>query len=348
MTPRPGDNGGVFRPRTPPADRRASSVATAVAVLVLVLALALLAGCGAARSADPPLACGAAAVAATAAVDNTAADDIYGNELAGMEVSFDSAQVTGAADLSAAVAADDDAAARTAVSRLVFHPAWHIVRLRALDAGGRVLADVGGPYVIAPVHGFLRLHGRVVGSFVMSVQDDVGYTKLETRFIGNPVGIYVGGKLVAERDAALPGGPPSGAELTLGGVSYRVLSESYGAFPSGTLNAVILVPPPAGPAQAQPCSVVRAGEFGRIAERFARLAVSLPAHYPGFARTVQIYTGAEVFVREGTKQLASTSGTGPATLPSAGTVSYQGRRWLVFSFEPRPSTRVYVLAPPAA
>jgi hypothetical protein len=92
---------------------------------------------------------------------------------------------------------------------------------------------------------------------------------------------------------------------------------------------------------------VRAGEFGRIAERFARLAVSLPQHYAGFARTVTLYTGADVFVRDGTTQLASTGGAGPARIPSAGTVSYAGRSWLVFSFEPRPGTRVYVLAPPA-
>ena len=39
----------------------------------------------------------------------------------------------------------------------------HIVRLRVLQ-GGRLLADIGGPYIIAPVGGSLRFHGRVVGS----------------------------------------------------------------------------------------------------------------------------------------------------------------------------------------
>jgi hypothetical protein len=34
-------------------------------------------------------------------------------------------------------------------------------------------------------------------------------------------------------------------------------------------------------------------------------------------------------------------------LPNSGTVSYQGKSWLVFSFEPRLPTRVYVLIPPA-
>ena len=107
-----------------------------------------------------------------------------------------------------------------------------------------------------------------------------------------------------------------------------------------------VAPPPAQLAR-EPCATVRAGEFGRIAERFASLAFSLPEHYPGFARTVAIYTGADVFVRRGATQLAATGGAGPATLPNSGTVSYRGHRWLVFSFEPRPSTRVYVLAPSA-
>ena len=40
--------------------------------------------------------------------------------------------------------------------RIVYHPFWHIVRLRVLDASGRVLADFGGPDVIAPVSGTLR------------------------------------------------------------------------------------------------------------------------------------------------------------------------------------------------
>ncbi len=319
----------------------------ALAASAALLLLAVAVGCGATSFADPAAACGAGAQATIAAVDAGAADRIYGNELAGTEVSFDSAQVSGAADLLAAVAADNTVAAHAAVSRLVFHPAWHIVRLRALDASGRILADVGGAYVIAPVTGALRLHGRAVGSYVMSVQDDTGYTKLETRFVGNPIAIYVADRLVAERYAAFPPALPSGPQLSIGGVSYRVLSETYRAFPSGTLNAVILVAPPPAQVRADPCATVRAGEFGRIAERFAALAVSLPDHYPGFARTVAIYTGADVFVRRGATQLAAAGGAGPATLPISGTVSYRGRRWLVFSFEPRPLTRVYVLAPPA-
>jgi hypothetical protein len=131
------------------------------------------------------------------------------------------------------------------------------------------------------------------------------------------------------------------------GGDYRAVTEIYNAFPTGTLRAVILVAPPVALLTKQPCAVVRAGAFGRVAVRLARLASSLPEHYSDYAGTVRNYTGAEVFVRDGATQLATTGGAGPAVLPTSGTVSYQGTSWLVFSFEPRPSTRVYVLIPPA-
>ena len=332
----------MLDPRDWSTARRVGLLASAAVVIV---AVAVLARPGAATTANLSAPCAAATQATLAAVDATAANRIYANELAGTEVSFDLAQITGAADLLTAVATGNHAATLAAVSRIVYHPAWHIVRLRVLDAAGRILADVGGPYVIAPVSGTLRYRGRVVGGFVMSVQDDVGYTKLETRFVGDPVGIYLAGKLVAERYAPMPATPPSSPQVTAGGRSYLALVETYKAFPGGTLIAVILVAVPGVSIQHESCAVVRAGEFGRIAQRFAQLAVSLPQHYPGFARTVQIYTGAEVFVRDGHTQLASSGGPGPAALPTAGTVTYQGRSWLVFSFTPRPPARVYVLAP---
>ena len=60
-----------------------------------------------------------------------------------------------------------------------------------------MLADVGGPYIIAPVAGVLRLDGRVIGSYVMSVQDDYGFTLLESHAAGDPIAIYYHGKKVA-------------------------------------------------------------------------------------------------------------------------------------------------------
>jgi hypothetical protein len=316
----------------------------AAALATAALALAALAPAPA--TAGAASACGASTVATLAVADATVTTDIYRNELAGTEVSFDLAQITGAADLLGAVAGHDRAGTLRAVNRIVYHRHWHIVRLRALDASGHLLADVGGPYVIAPVSGVLRSGGRVVGSFVMSVQDDIGVAKLETHFVGDPIGMYVAGKLVAERGARFPLTQPGGSSLTLGSVSYHPVTQTYNAFPTGTLQAVILVAPPAVSLARQPCTMVRAGEFGRVGVRLAQLAPTLTQHYYGYAATVQIYTGAEVFVRNGAKQVTSSGGAGPAVLPRSGTVSYQGRTWLVFSFDPRPSTTVYMLIPP--
>jgi hypothetical protein len=319
----------------------------AAAVASGALALTALASAWPPAAAGAAPRCGAATSATIAAADAAVTTDIYRNELAGTEVSFDLRQITGAPDLLRAVAAGDRAAALKAVSRIVYHRHWHIVRLRALDASGHLLADVGGPYVFAPVAGVLRSGGRVVGRFVMSVQDDIGVAKLETHFVGDPIGMYLAGKLVAALGASFPPGQPTGSSLTLGGVTYQVVTGTYNAFPTGTLSAVILVPPPAPSLTRQPCAIVRAGEFGRVGVRLAQLAPTLTQHYYGYASTVQIYTGAEVFVRNGATQVTSTSGAGPAVLPTSGTVNYQGRPWLVFSFEPRPSTRVYMLVPPA-
>lgn len=318
---------------------------------------ALVAGAAAiavASSAWPAAAAGSSACIAStrgvlASVDAKVLNNVYANELAGQEVSDDLAQITSAPDLIAAVTADNAAATFKAVQALVYHPAWHIVRLRVLDASGRLLADFGGPDVIAPVSGVLRSSsGAQIGTFVMSVQDDVGVTKLESDFVGDPIGIYYGGRRVAELGAKFPRTQPTGALLTLGKVAYLPVSLTYNAFPNGTLHAVILVPPASKTQIAESCATVRANEFGRVAMRLTDLLGPIAQHYYGYSYWVHIYTGADVFVRaaDGT-QLAASDGSDPPPLPLSGSFSYQSQQWLVFSFEPQPTARVYLLVPPS-
>ena len=329
-----------------------------MACALAALALASCAGAGAGPSTNathslPPArpaatACGPAAQATVAAVDATVAEHIYANELAGDEVSSDIAHVTGAADLRKAVAADNLVAAFAAARRIVFHPAWHIVHLQVFDTAGKLLADFGGAYVIAPVAGVLRSGSRTIGRFLMSVQDDTGETKLETRFVGNPVAIYLSsGFLVADRYATFPPATPPGPTLTIGATRYAVVRQTFEAFPSGALVEVMLVPPPALPLAKLSCAAVRAQEFGRVALRLAALATDLPKQYPAYAATVAIYTGADVFVRSGGRLLGTSGGAGPAQPPTSGTISYLGRTWLVFSASPLPPARIYLLIPPS-
>jgi drug/metabolite transporter superfamily protein YnfA len=272
------------------------------------------------------------------------ATNIYRGELGGTETKIDLRHITGAADLLAAVAADDRRATLTAVQRIVYHSFWHIVRLRVLDAAGRVLADFGGPYVIAPVTGVLRsASGGVVGSFVMSVQDDAGFAKLEYRFVGDRIGIYVNGKLVVERGGSFPYLTPTGAGLKLDGVLYNEVPRTYDAFPNGTVTAVIAVPIPVTTLPVQSCTAVVVGEIARVAQRIAALFSPLAANYPAFVEIITADTGALVVVRLGLRTIAGSAGPGPLTLPESGPVVYLSQIWTVFSFAPTPPARIYLL-----
>ena len=67
----------------------------------------------------------------------------------------------------------------------------HIVRLR-VSAGGQLLSDVGGPYVLAPGHARrCACGGHTIGSFVLSIQDDEGYLRLTRRLAGLDVLMYM-------------------------------------------------------------------------------------------------------------------------------------------------------------
>jgi hypothetical protein len=121
-----------------------------------------------------------------------------------------------------AVATDDAAALRAQIVRFFQEPALHVVRIRATDASGRLVNDVGGPYVLAPASGPVRLDGRTVGTVTLSIQDDAGYIKLMNRFTGaavqlrTPAGIVPGSQSAhgpSFSGTAFPAGP---LRITLG------------------------------------------------------------------------------------------------------------------------------------
>jgi hypothetical protein len=124
-----------------------------------------------------------------------------------------------------AVAADDPAALRAQIVRFFQEPALHVVRIRAVTSSGRLVNDVGGPYVLAPASAPVRLHGRKVGTVTLSIQDDTGYIKLMSGFTGAQVVLTQDGRVV-------PGSmtPQRGATA----VKYVV-----GRFPSGPLHVAL-------------------------------------------------------------------------------------------------------------
>jgi hypothetical protein len=139
-----------------------------------------------------------------------------------------------------AVARRDPAATRAAVRRLV-NEHIHISRLR-VSAGGRLLADVGGPFVLAPVRASLRQGGRTIASFVLSIQDDEGYLRLAKRLAGLDVLMYMGPRLVKNSLGPSPGNVPAEGLYNYRGRTFRVFTFNAKAFPSGPLRIVVLAP----------------------------------------------------------------------------------------------------------
>jgi hypothetical protein len=139
-----------------------------------------------------------------------------------------------------AVAKRDKPATRAAVEALLHH---HIVRLR-VSAGDALLSDVGGPFVLAPVTAPLRLDGRTIGSFVLSIQDDEGYKRLANRLAGLDVLMYMGTRLVKSTLAGSPDSVPQSGPWSYRGKSYSAYTFKAEAFPSGPLRITVLIPLP--------------------------------------------------------------------------------------------------------
>jgi hypothetical protein len=149
-----------------------------------------------------------------------------------------------------AVAERNPVTARKAVVGLVYDHS-HIVRLR-VSAGGHLLADVGGPYVLAPVSAPLRLHGKRIGELELSIQDDEGYLRLTKRLVGldvlmymNPTGAHP--ELVKNSLGPGVGGSssvPESGTYHYRGHTFRVFTLDARSFPAGTLRIRVLIPIP--------------------------------------------------------------------------------------------------------
>jgi hypothetical protein len=296
----------------------------------------------------PGPACGLAAAETVASSVGLVARRIYRRELASPGVRTDQRQVEGYAPLLGALASGNRGAVREAVTSLVYSHT-HVVRLR-VTRGGVLLADVGGPYILAPVGGVLRLRGRPVGRYLLSVQDDLGYVKLETRFIGVPLVLYTGSRRVPLEGtlAASSATIPERGAVRYRGTSYQVFSFTAQAFPSGHLRISLLVPTP-GSLSAKSCQQIKRSELGRIAERIWLRFRLAGAPVSAYVHSIESLTGGLAYVRMGSHQIAGSTQPGPARLPVEGTVRYRGVTYGVSSFlgnAPAGQVRVYQLTTP--
>ncbi len=335
-------------------DREAPGLGRAISLrcaMALALIVATLAACGSAQgkggrstgtatSAPAPTVhtpsavatpCGKAGAENLARTEGLVATRIYANELSSSEVAADRSQVEHFQPLLSALAAGDRAAVGAAVSSLVFSHT-HIVRLR-VSVGGVVLADIGGPYIIAPVSGTLRLGGRVLGHYILSVQDDLGYVKLVSRFIGAPIVLREGSRSIPVEGTLAPGPAtiPDHGPVSYRGVSYQAFSLAAMSFPMTSLRISLLVPTAPSLARSS-CAEIRVAELGDVARRISRRFTLSPVNFSSYIRATQPLTGGLIYIRSGSRQLAGSSQPGPATLPDSGTVDYRGRSYGVSSF----------------
>ena len=123
------------------------------------------------------------------------------------------------------------------------------------------------PTCIAPVPGVLRQGGRDDREL-----RDVGAGRLGFTQARDARGRATRSAIYYQRQASSPRSarrfPTLAAEDRDADASGRSPTASsrltYNAFPTGTLTAVILVPPPPAALAAQPCIAVRAAEIGRV------------------------------------------------------------------------------------
>lgn len=296
----------------------------------------------------PSQPCGAAAPEVLAGTVGTVATRIYGNELASGEVRSDRRQVEVFEPLLAAVAAGDRGATLSAVTSLVYSHT-HIVRLR-VTRGGTVLADVGGPLILAPISGHLRRGGRTIGAYVLSVQDDSGYVKLVTRFLGVPLVLRAGSHALPVEGALsrAPTSIPARGPLVFHGRDYQSFTFTARAFPSGALSIALLVPVSQALAR-RTCAEIRDDELGDVARRVSRRFSLAPSNLGAYIDATAPLTSGLIYIRTlapSSRQLAGSTPRGPRTLPVRGRVTYRGKAYSVFSFI-APSTagalRIYQL-----
>ncbi|HEY5045550.1 MAG TPA: hypothetical protein VII53_06810 [Solirubrobacteraceae bacterium] len=165
---------------------------------------------------------------------------IYQEELHSKDVTATLRHIENSTGFQRAVAAGDATAARAAIVGF-FGQHIHVVRVR-VTIGARLLIDLGGPFVLAPVHGTLRSGGRVVGHFTMAIQDDAGYLKLARLFTGAEVLMRTGSRQVMGTLNPGPASVPDRGAVAYRGRSYQAYSFSGVAFPAGPLRISLLLP----------------------------------------------------------------------------------------------------------
>jgi len=190
----------------------------------------------------PPPGCAASAGQTVADTVGVVGERLVRAEATGPEVDRALALVARYPEFVRAVRRRDATMLRAAIVHFFRIHRLHIVRVRATTASGRLVGDVGGPYVLAPASSAVRGgDGRLLGRVTLSIQDDAGYIKLMRRFTGAQVVLRTSAGVVPGSDRA-PAQIPLRGVVADRGRRFAAFGFTTGAFPAGRLAVALLVP----------------------------------------------------------------------------------------------------------
>jgi hypothetical protein len=175
----------------------------------------------------------------------TVAKGTYANEINGGRVHEDWRLV--AADqlfLNDLASGHFSAAQAEARYKMMSNAIMHITRVSLLRGNHQLVNAVwnyNGVFVVAPLERTLYVHGRNLGTLLVSVQDVVGYVKLIHKFTGDQAVVRgSSGQVRASLNAAAGANLPSGGFATISGRRYRVGSFHVGGWGGEALTVWLL------------------------------------------------------------------------------------------------------------
>jgi hypothetical protein len=178
-----------------------------------------------------PLSASEASARSRLAATVGAAQGAYNRETRGSKLRHETARIAADAILLGALARGDLAGARAEAQAQLLSPANHFAHVTRISVvrGARVLVNAtlnsDGVYVVAPARRELALHGRRVGTLLVSIQDVTGFVKLVRRRTGAEVVVRGGsGQVRASLSAAVRAQLPPAGGARIGGRDYLVRS----------------------------------------------------------------------------------------------------------------------------
>jgi hypothetical protein len=177
-----------------------------------------------------------------------AAQRAYNRESKGSKLVRETNRLATDAVLLGALARGDAAGVRAETQAQLLSTTNHLAHVTRISVmrGARVLANAtlnsDGVFVVTPAVRELRLHGRPLGTLLVSIQDVTGFVKLvHRRTLADVVARGASGEVRTSLPAAAQAHLPPSGHATVAGRSYAVRSFSERAWGGEPLTVWILV-----------------------------------------------------------------------------------------------------------